>query len=55
MKFEARIQTVSAVEFRRLLDAKRIRPASLEDVYGTHHKRPLYRHPVTNQYYVEVK
>lgn len=51
----SRVKTVSALEFRRLLAAKRIRPASLEDVYGTHHKRSLYRHPVTNQYYVEVK
>ncbi len=41
-------------QFKALLLAKKIRPASLEDVYGTHHKRPLYRHPNTNQFYVEV-
>lgn len=49
-----RIVNVTPEEFKALLFSKAIRPASLEDVYGTHHKRPLYRHPNTNQYYVEV-
>lgn len=42
-------------EFRLLLAAKKIRPASLEDVHGTHHQRPLYRHPRTGQYYTTIK
>lgn len=42
-------------KFKELLISKKIRPASLEDVSGTHHKRNLYKHPNTQQYYVEVK
>jgi hypothetical protein len=49
-----RVVNITKEDFRALLSAKAIRPASLEDVYGTHHKRPLYRHPNTNDYYVEV-
>lgn len=49
-----RVKQVSAEEFKQLLTGKRIRPASLDDVYGTHHKRPLYRHPNTQQYFVAV-
>lgn len=43
---------VDEEEFRALLLAKKIRPASLEDVHGTHHKRALYKHPRTGQWYV---
>lgn len=50
-----RLQVVTEAEFRELLRAKLIRPASLEDVNGTHHKRNLYRHPNTQQYYVAVR
>lgn len=46
---------ISVEEFKRLLEAKEIRPASKDDVYGTHHQRPLYLHPNTGQYYVKVK
>ena len=46
---------VSVEEFKRLLKAKEIRPASKDDVFGTHHKRPLYKHPNTGQYYVKVE
>jgi hypothetical protein len=50
-----RILTVSVAEFKRLLETKHIRPASLEDVNGTHHTRALYRHPNTKQWYVAVQ
>lgn len=50
----ARTKSVTVEEFKRLLAAKLIRPASLDDVYGTHHKRTLYRHPNTKQYFVAV-
>lgn len=43
---------VTVEEFKRLLSEKKIRPASLEDVHGTHHKRTLYKHPNTGQLYV---
>lgn len=49
-----RLKSVTVEEFKTLLTSKKIRPASLDDVYGTHHRRPLYRHPNTQQYYVEV-
>jgi hypothetical protein len=49
-----RLKDITEAEFRALLSAKKIRPASLEDVNGTHHRRPLYKHPRTSQYYVEV-
>lgn len=49
-----RLQQVTVDEFKRLLAEKRIRPASLEDVNGTHHQRPLYKHPNTQQYWVQV-
>lgn len=50
-----RLLEVSVEEFKKLLAQRQIRPASLEDVNGTHHKRPLYRHPITGQYYVSIK
>jgi len=37
------------------MDKKLIRPASLEDVYGTQHKKPLYKHPNTKQFWVATK
>jgi len=45
---------VTSEQFRRLLAVKAIRPASLDDVLGTHHKRSLYRHPNTGAYFVAV-
>ncbi len=50
-----RERKVSAEEFKRLLADKLIRPASLQDVEGLHHKRPLYSHPNTKQYFVQIK
>ena len=50
-----RLQAITIEEFKRLLAAKLIRPASLEDVHGTHHQRPLYKHPNTNQLYVRTR
>jgi hypothetical protein len=47
-----RIVKTTSEEFKALLAARKIRPASLEDVNGTHHKRPLYIHPNTKQYWV---
>lgn len=49
------VTPATAEEFRELLRNKRIRPASLEDVCGTHHRRALYRHPNTQQYWVAVR
>lgn len=49
-----RLREIDEDTFKKLLVAKRIRPASLDDVNGTHHKRPLYKHPRTGQYYTEV-
>lgn len=45
---------VSEDEFKRMLAAKEIRPASLEDHYNTHHDRPIYKHPRTGQRYVRT-
>lgn len=56
MKIAAgRERKVSPEEFKLLLWSKRIRPASLDDVRGTHHRRALYVHPSTGQWYVAVK
>ena len=51
----ARVLDVTTEEFIRLLQGKVIRPASLDDVHGTHHKRSLFRHPTTRQFFVAVK
>ena len=40
--------------FKQWLAEKQIRPASLEDMYGTHHKRPVYAHPNTGQPFVSL-
>lgn len=50
----SRIRPVTAEEFKALLRAKAIRPASLEDVCGTHHSRPLVRHPNTKEFFVMI-
>ena len=50
-----RIKKISEEKFKQLLLNKEIRLASLDDVNGTHHKRPLYRHPRTDQFYTTVK
>lgn len=49
------ITPVTEEEFKALLQSKKIRPASLEDVHGTHHTRPLYKHPRTGQFFVASK
>ena len=49
-----RLKDIELDEFKRSLRLGLIRPASLDDVMGTHHNRSLYRHPNTNQYYVDV-
>lgn len=46
---------VTSEEFKALLQDKKIRPASLEDVSGTHHKRALFKHPNTGQWFVATK
>ncbi len=50
-----REKKITAEEFKQLLRDKQIRPASLEDVYGTHHKRSLYKHPNTGAWFVEIR
>jgi hypothetical protein len=50
-----RLKKATEEEFKKLLQDKKIRPASLQDVEGLHHKRALYKHPRTGQYYVEVQ
>lgn len=50
---KTRVKSITEQEFKQILFAKLIRPASLEDVHGTHHKRTLYRHPRTGQHFVE--
>jgi hypothetical protein len=40
--------------FRRWLAARQIRPASLADMWGTHHNRPVYAHPNTGQPFVAL-
>lgn len=45
---------VGEEKFREWLLAKDIRPASLEDMYGTQHDRPCYAHPRTGQPFVSM-
>lgn len=40
--------------FEIALRERTIRPASLEDVAGTHHQRQLVQHPNTGQWFVRV-
>jgi hypothetical protein len=54
-KSSSRETKVGVEEFKSLLQNKKIRPASLNDVEGTHHKRKLYKHPNTGQWFVENK
>ena len=46
---------ITEAKFKELLRAKKVRPASLEDVNGTHHRRPLVKHPRTGQWFVTAK
>lgn len=48
------VKHVSRETFKKWLDEKQIRPASLEDMWGTHHNRPCYAHPVTGQPFVSM-
>ena len=50
-----RIKVISVDEFKHLLINNLIRLASLQDVEGIHHQRPLFRHPNTGAYYTTVK
>jgi len=45
-------QDIEPAKFKSLLEAGAIRPASVDDVWGTHHDRPLINHPNTGQPYV---
>ena len=52
---DERLVFVSEAGFQHMLLRDRIiRPASLDDVLGTHHQRDLYRHPNTKQFYVKI-
>jgi hypothetical protein len=46
---------ITVEEFKILLSKKQIRPASLDDVWGTQHDRPIYLHPNTKQPYVKTE
>jgi hypothetical protein len=46
---------ISVDEFKKMLKNKEIRPASLEDIWGTHHNRPIYQHPNTKQPFVKIR
>lgn len=48
------LKNVPRDTFKSWLDAKAIRPASLEDVWGTHHDRPVYAHPNTGAPFVAL-
>jgi hypothetical protein len=50
-----RESVIGKEEFKKLLQDKKIRPASLADVHHTHHNRKLVKHPNTGQYFVFVK
>ena len=52
---DARVSEMSSIEWRIALLERTIRPASLDDVWGTHHQRPLYKHPNTGQWYTTTK
>lgn len=40
--------------FKLWLTTNQIRPASIDDMWGTHHDRPAYAHPVTGQPYIAM-
>lgn len=40
--------------FIEWLSTGQLRPACLEDVWGTHHARPCFSHPVTAAPYVSL-
>lgn len=46
---------ITVEEFKAMLSAKLIRPATVQDVEGLHHKRNLYKHPNTGQWYVATR
>ena len=48
-------QQIEPEKFEQMLKAGLIRPASVDDVWGTHHDRPIYDHPNTGQPYVQVQ
>lgn len=48
------VRHVSKEQFKEWLATGDIRPASLEDMWGTHHDRPCYAHPVTGQPFVSL-
>lgn len=54
MSPETRLVQTTVEEFKELLKAGKIRPASLEDVNGTHHTRALYKHPNTKAWFVAI-
>lgn len=48
----ARVVALSPEQFRALLGIRVLRGASLQDVEGLHHQRPLVRHPNTGEWFV---
>lgn len=49
-----RLRKCSEQEFIELLRAKMIRPAGPDEIGGAFKGEPLYKHPRTRQYFVEV-
>lgn len=48
------VRHVDKPTFKAWMEKKLIRPASLEDVWGTHHDRRIWAHPNTGTPFVSV-
>ena len=55
LRTKKRVLTWTPSVFQIALRERTIRPASLDDVTGTHHNRKLVRHPNTQQWFVLVR
>lgn len=52
-QLDKRLKTVSTEEFKQMVNNRTIRSASMEDILGTHHQKPLYQHPNTGYLWVQ--
>lgn len=52
-ELDKRLQHVSVDEFKQMVNDRTIRSACMEDILGTHHQKPLYRHPNTGHLWVQ--
>jgi len=48
------IKVVPRETFKKWIQEKQVRLASLEDVWGTHHDRPCFYHPNTRAPFVAL-